>query len=249
MIPSTEDLLRLFEVLSIPESETQKLIQSARELRTEYVSWRFGHRKGFGAKQIEVAELEQQARSIRVFQVEAVPGLLQTHEYARRVITLANLTRQSDLEWSTSLRMQRQRILYEPDRQFEFLITEMAAMSRFCESSIVVRQIDRLRHLSDLPNVKIGFISNRTSLPRAPQNSFVLYDSSTAVLESFTGEISTSDERDVQMYHGVFDEFASVAQFGEAAEMFMDECKQRLREYPTACLQPATQNELDLITS
>lgn len=250
LIPSTEDLLRLFEVLSnvssFPEAEAQRLIQLARELRTEYVSWRFGHRRGFGAKQIEIAELERQACLIRVFQVEAVPGLLQIHEYARRIITLANLTRQADLDWATSLRMQRQRILYEPDRRFEFLITEMATMSRFCEPAIAIRQIDRLKLLFDLPNVKIGFIPNQVPLPRAPQNSFVIYDSSTAVSETFTGEISTTDERDIQMYHSVFDEFAAVAEHGEAASVFLDECKRRLLEYRDA-LRHSTQSELELL--
>jgi transcriptional regulator with XRE-family HTH domain len=230
LIPSTEDLLRIFEVLRVPQTDVQRMIATARALRTEYVSWRFEHRKGFGAKQIEVAELERQTHSTRDFRVEAVPALLQTHEYAQRVMSLANSTRQTDLEWAISLRMQRQQILYDRNRQFDFLIAEMAAMSRFCEPSIVIRQLDRLKVLSALPNVKMGFIPNRSALPRAPINSFVVFDSSTAILESFTGEISTSDDQDVETYHNIFDEFAKVAVYGTAAELFLDECREYLGE-------------------
>lgn len=230
LIPSTQDLSRLLKALGVPPPEAERIIQTAQALRTEYVSWRFEHRKGFGAKQIEVAELELQTRTFRSFRVEAIPGLLQTHEYARRVMSLANLTQQTDLEWAVSLRMQRQQILYDPNRQFEFLIAEMGVLSRFCASSVVIRQLDRLKMLADLPNVTLGFIPNRISLPRAPINSFVLYDSAVATLESVTGEVSTSDEQDIEAYHKIFNDFAAVALFGDAAKTFLDECTQYLLE-------------------
>jgi transcriptional regulator with XRE-family HTH domain len=244
LVPSTEDLLRIFKVLETPRRNAQRLTEWARALRTEFVSWRFGHRKGFGAKQIEVAELDRQAHRIRIFQVAVVPGLLQIPEYARRVMHLANVTQQSDLDSAVGLRIQRQQILYEPGRQFEFLITESAALSRFCEPSIVIRQLNWLRFLFELPNVKIGFISNRMPLPRIPQHGFAVFDSSTAVVETIAGEISTIDERDVEVYNAAFDEFACVAAFGQDAQDFLDECKRLLNSVETRCVQPDTQDQM-----
>ncbi len=230
LIPSTQDLLQILKVLRVPQSEMQQIIQTAQALRTEYVSWRFEHRKGFGEKQLEVAELERQTRAIRSFRVEAIPGLLQTHEYASRVMSLANFTRQTDLEWAVSMRMQRQQILYDPSRKFEFIVAEMGILSRYCEPSVVIRQLDRLKVLSGLPNVTIGVIPNRIALPRPPINSFVLYDSSMATHESITGEVSTSDEQDLETYHKIFDDFAAIALYGDAAGAFLDQCTQFLLE-------------------
>ena len=214
--------------LDVPHGDAQRIIQTAQALRTEYVSWRFEHRKGFGAKQIQIAELERQTRAFREFRIEAVPGLLQTHEYARSAMSLANFTRQTDLDFAIRLRMQRQEILYDPSRQFDFLIAEMGILSRFCEPNIVIRQLDRLKVLSGLPNVNIGLIPNRIPLPRAPINSFIVFDSSTATLESITGEISTSDEQDIETYHTIYKDFAAAAIYGADAGVFLDECMQYL---------------------
>ncbi len=224
LIPSTRDLLQILKALDVPQGDVHRIIQTAQALRTEYVSWRFEHRKGFGAKQIQIAELERQTRAFREYRIEAVPGLLQTHEYALSAMSLANFTQQTDLDWALGLRMQRQEILYDPNRQFDFLIAEMGVLSRFCAPSVVIRQLDRLKVLSGLPNVTIGLIPNRIALPRAPINSFVLFDSSTATFESITGEISTSDEQDIETYHKIFNDFAAAALYGQAAEAFLDEC-------------------------
>jgi transcriptional regulator with XRE-family HTH domain len=245
LIPSTLDLLQILNALDVAQSDAQRIIQTAQALRTEYVSWRFEHRKGFGAKQIQIAELERQTRALREFRIEAVPGLLQTHEYASNAMSLSNITRQTDLDWAIRLRMQRQEILYDPSRQFEFLIAEMGVLSRFCAPRVVIRQLDRLKVLSGLPNVNIGFIPNRISLPRAPINSFVLFDSSTATLESITGEISTSDEQDIETYHTIFKDFSSVALYGSDAEAFLDECALNLLEIADPLPGALDNNERD----
>ncbi|MHB8217079.1 MAG: helix-turn-helix domain-containing protein [Candidatus Sulfotelmatobacter sp.] len=225
LVPSTDDLLKMFKVLRASQEQRKKVTEWAQALRTEFVSWRFGHRKGFSAKQVEVAKLDRQAHRIRMFQIAAIPGLLQTPEYAYRVMGLSNVTHQPDLEQAVGLRMQRQQLLYEPGRQFEFLMTESAALSRFCDPAVARRQLKRLRFLFDIPYVRIGFLPNRTSLPRVPTNSFIMYDSSLVVVETLAGEISTVDEKNIEQYNAVFDELASVAVFGNNAEIFLNECE------------------------
>jgi Domain of unknown function (DUF5753) len=83
-----------------------------------------------------------------------------------------------------------------------------------------------VRFLFDVPNVRIGFIPNRATLPRVVQNSFDVYDSSVAVIETLTGEVSTKDEGDIDIFNTTFDELASSAVTGEEAAVFLDECKQ-----------------------
>jgi hypothetical protein len=223
-------LERLFAVLDPSASDAQRLVEWARALRTEFVSWRFALRKGLAAKQIEVGQLEKEAHRVRVFQVSVIPGLLQIPEYAHHVMRLSDVTHQPDIERAVALRIQRQQLLYEPGHHFEFLIMESAALSRFCERSIVARQLDRLRFLAELPNVSIGFISNQTALPAIPRLSFQVFDLSMAVVESLTGEFTT---RDVESCNKLFEDFASVALFNEHADEFLDSCKQSLSAHDT----------------
>jgi transcriptional regulator with XRE-family HTH domain len=228
LVPSTEDLQNILTALNVPRSNMIELIERARALRTEYVSWRFGHRKGYAASQIDVAEIERLATRIRVFQVSVIPGLLQIPAYSRCVMDLSNVTHQTDLERAVALRIQRQQILYEPGRKFEFLITEPAALSRFCDPVTVTQQLDRLRSLWEMPNVSIGFISGATALPQIPQNSFIIFNTSTVTVETVTGEISTVDQRDIQLYEQIFDAFASIAVFGPEAEPILEAWKHKL---------------------
>ena len=236
LIPSTDDLRAILRYFKASRSDTSRLIEWARELRTEFVSWRFKHKKGLATSQIEVADLEKQAKHIRILNMATIPGLLQIPDYARRVLELANVTRQQDLENAVAARIQRQQILYETDRQFEFVITEGAALSRFCDPQVVTQQLDRIRFLFGLSNVKIGFLSNRCSLPRVPLNSFVIYDSQSVVVETLTGEIVTTDQADIALYNEAFEDLASRAVFGPDADRVLDEWKSLLIACATTSL-------------
>jgi Domain of unknown function (DUF5753) len=76
------------------------------------VSWWVSHRAGLAARQREVAEVE--ARSVRLwnFQPVVVPGLLQTAEYARRVLALVDVSGQRDVA-AAAARLERQAVLYD----------------------------------------------------------------------------------------------------------------------------------------
>lgn len=225
LIPSTDDLRKILIILKASQSEGERLVEWARALRTEFVSWRFEHRQGLAAKQLEVGELERQAKRIRVFQTAAIPGLLQVPAYAKCILQLANVTHQLDLENAVAARIRRQQILYETERQFEFVITEGAALSRFCEPHIVIQQLDRIRFLFGLPNIKIGFLSNKSFLPRVPMASFVIHDSRSAVVETLTGEFPIEDQACIATYNEAFDDFASTAVFGVEADPILEEWK------------------------
>ncbi len=160
-----------------------------------------------------------------------IPGLLQIPAYARCVLEFANETHQLDLDSAVAARICRQQILYETGRQLEFVITEGAALSRFCEPHIVIQQLDRIRFFFGLSNVKIGFLSNKSSLPGVPISSFLTHDSESAVVETLTGEIATVGQVCIATYNQMFDDLASVADFGVEADPILDEWKHFL----TAC--------------
>ena len=154
---------------------------------------------------------------------------LQIPAYARRVIEMCNTTGQSDLEQAVSLRIRRQQLLYEPERQFDFIITEPAALSRFCDPRIVIQQLDRLSVLFGLANVRIGFVPADSPYPRIPLSSFCIFDSASATVETNSGEFTTGDERDVALYNDIFDAFSRIAFFGSSADMLLSNWKSFLK--------------------
>ncbi len=223
LIPSTDDLESILNHLKAHRSVAARLISSARALRTEFRSWRFGHRHGLAAKQMHIGQIEKKSKLIRVFQPTVIPGLLQIPAYAKSVLAHANITRQKDVDAAVRARMSRQQILYESGHQLEFVICEAAALSRFCDRRVVVEQLNRIRLLFSLDHIKIGFISNNRILPRIPINGFVVLDSDRVVLETLTGEVESTDEHSVKTYSETFEAFTSVAQFGTNADPILDE--------------------------
>jgi hypothetical protein len=85
---------------------------------------------GLAAVQDSVRDLEASARVVRNFQPGIIPGLLQTAEYARQIMALADIGHHGSHAAAVAARLRRQQALHDPDRSFEFLLTEAAL--RYC---------------------------------------------------------------------------------------------------------------------
>jgi transcriptional regulator with XRE-family HTH domain len=102
-------------------------------------------------------DLEEAAAVIRIYQVQFIPGLLQTEDYARAVI------RQGDMEVSTDTierlvgaRMNRQRVLTRPDPPRLWVVVDEAALRRPIGGPKVMRaQLEQLITLNRLPNLTL----------------------------------------------------------------------------------------------
>ncbi|MCO1595506.1 DUF5753 domain-containing protein [Micromonospora sp. RHAY321] len=77
-----------------------------------------------------------------------VPGLLQTPDYARRILTemveLHNLDI-ADVDAAVSTRMQRQHLLYDAGKRFEFLLAEPVLRWLLASPDVMAGQLDRLQ--------------------------------------------------------------------------------------------------------
>jgi transcriptional regulator with XRE-family HTH domain len=101
--------------------------------------------------------LEQAASTIRSYQVQFVPGLFQTEEYARAVITADTRSdSDDDVERRVHLRVARQKLLAQPHAPTFWAILDEAALRRHYGSARVMReQLTHLVELSELPNVTL----------------------------------------------------------------------------------------------
>ncbi|MFD5032320.1 helix-turn-helix domain-containing protein [Streptomyces sp. NPDC058220] len=103
--------------------------------------------------------LEEAATTIRTYEPHFVPGLLQTEDYAREVLTTGAVGRTTDpgrIERHVALRRERQELLTRPDAPSFWAVLDETVLRRPVGSPSVMRaQIDRLLDAADLPNVTL----------------------------------------------------------------------------------------------
>ncbi len=104
--------------------------------------------------------LEEAASRIRTYEVQFVPGLLQTKEYARAVITAGAVgAAPEEIARRVDLRLERQRILDGGDGPLFWAVIDEAALRRPIGGVDVMRgQIQHLIDLMNQPNVTIQVI-------------------------------------------------------------------------------------------
>lgn len=99
--------------------------------------------------------LEQAATVIRTYELQFVPGLLQTPEYARAV-TLLGHDDAADVERRVDLRMRRQELLTAPGGPTLWAVIDEAALRRSLDGPDLLRkQLDHLLAMNELPNVSV----------------------------------------------------------------------------------------------
>ncbi|GAA2682696.1 MULTISPECIES: Scr1 family TA system antitoxin-like transcriptional regulator [Nonomuraea] len=93
--------------------------------------------------------LEEAATRIRTYEVQFVPGLLQTKEYAKAVITAGSAGVSSDeIARRVDLRLERQRVLDRPGGPVLWAVIDEAALRRPIGGAEVMKA--QLEHLIDL---------------------------------------------------------------------------------------------------
>ncbi|WP_131749541.1 helix-turn-helix transcriptional regulator [Frankia sp. Cppng1_Ct_nod] len=101
--------------------------------------------------------LEEAATLIRTYEVQFIPGLLQTEEYARAVIAQGHQNVSPDLiERRVSVRLNRQKLLARPEPPRLWVVVDEAVLRRPIGGPKVMRaQLEQLITLAEQPNVSL----------------------------------------------------------------------------------------------
>jgi transcriptional regulator with XRE-family HTH domain len=150
------DLLALYGVTGSKEQEA--LIALARQANAP--GW--WHRYGDvlpGWFQSYVG-LEAAASLIRTYEVQFVPGLLQTEDYARAVVRLGHANSPTaEIERRVRLRTTRQQILTRPRPVHLWAVVDEAALRRAIGGRDVMRaQLEHLTSVTQLPSVTLQIV-------------------------------------------------------------------------------------------
>lgn len=120
--------------------------------------------------------LEQAASFIRIYQVQFVPGLLQTELYARSVIQVGRQSASPDeIDRRVQFRISRQKMLAEPGAPKLWAVVDEAALCRpFGPAHVMQDQLEYLLKVTELPNVTLQVLPFRVGGPAAASGPFTL---------------------------------------------------------------------------
>jgi transcriptional regulator with XRE-family HTH domain len=120
--------------------------------------------------------LEEAASVIRSYEVQFVHGLLQTEDYARAVISIAQIgVPAEEISRRVSLRIRRQQLLTRPGAPQLWAVADEAALRRSPAGPKVMRgQLEHLLELSALPNVTIQVIPFESGAHAAAGGPFTI---------------------------------------------------------------------------
>ncbi len=104
--------------------------------------------------------LEAATSLIRTYEVQFVPGLLQTRDYARAVVRLGHpRAPEAEIERRIDLRSARQKLLTRDDPPQLWAVVDEAALRRPIGGPAVLRgQIEALIEATQLPNVRLQIV-------------------------------------------------------------------------------------------
>ncbi len=118
--------------------------------------------------------LETAASLIRNYEVQFVPGLLQTPEYARAVVMLGHgRSPAPEIDRRVELRMVRQQLLTRPDApQFWAVVDEAALRRPVGGKTVMLQQIHALIEATAQPNIRVQVVPFRIGGHAAHGGSF-----------------------------------------------------------------------------
>ncbi|MFI7445437.1 helix-turn-helix domain-containing protein [Nonomuraea indica] len=210
---SLRDVRDLCKLYGVPDAaELMALAKDAREQGW----WQQGEGIDIGP----LIGLENEAVSITEYETTTIPGLLQTEDYARAVISrfvpridAALLTRQAEV------RMRRQELLRRarPPRYW-VLLDESALHRHIGGARVMEEQLARLRQAADLPHVTIQVIPFTVGAHMGFDSAFMLLEfdeeaglSDTVFMETIAGHIFQEKPSHLARFREVLDHLRAFA--------------------------------------
>lgn len=211
------EVRKLLDYYDVDPSRQSELLALAREAARK--GWWEAYSDVLPEPYAALIGLEDEARSCLTWQIECIPGLLQTEEYARQInsgIQEVSAMPPGEMERRVHVRHLRQQILTrDPPFEMSVVLDESALLRQVADEAVMRAQLDRLVEAAELPNVSIRVLPLHGRRPiMAP--SFVLLAFSKAHEAGLGDVVSTESltntlfdaEQDTHLYRLTFERIA-----------------------------------------
>ncbi|RKR89212.1 helix-turn-helix protein [Micromonospora pisi] len=211
---TVRDVRDMISIYGIVGAESEDLLQIAREAR----------QKGWWASYSTVLTsayvgFEAAAGSIRAYEQQVVPGLLQTEEYAKAMIRSARPDITTDeVEQRVRVRLGRQSLLSQDDPIDVWVVLDETVVSRPVGGDEVMRdQLKRLVEAADQPNVTIQILPFDVGAHAGMDGTFTILDfpepgdPPVVYAENATGGLFLEKVEELQKYAFIFDHIRAAA--------------------------------------
>ncbi|MGH3376758.1 MAG: helix-turn-helix domain-containing protein [Actinoallomurus sp.] len=166
--------------------------------------------------------LEQAAGVIRTYEVQFIPGLLQTRDYARAVIELGHghaPDAEAEVDRRLDLRMRRQEVLRRPNPPALWVVIDEAALRRpIGGAAVMFAQLRHLIDIGELPHVTVQLMPFQSAGHAAAGGPITLLRMSApdladvVYLEQLTSALYPDRRSDVDFYRDIMNRLATQAE-------------------------------------
>jgi transcriptional regulator with XRE-family HTH domain len=178
---SADLIVRWAKAANAPDERLTELLELNEEIQIGPESWEAASETGSTDFGRETAELENKTRLLSNYRPAAMPGLLQTPAYARRLLSSGPAGEPPDIATRVMNRIERQRLLYNEAKTFRFVIPEAVLRWPYGPPDDPAvfdehrEQLARVEWAAQRPNIVVAI------LPLAPvavwrSTGFVIFD-------------------------------------------------------------------------
>ncbi|MEO3822830.1 helix-turn-helix transcriptional regulator [Actinomadura sp. B10D3] len=202
-------------------------IEEGDDLRTALIGLATGGRSrdwirrqkllGEGPNYSEYILLEQDSSKLFVYHVDLIPGLLQTPEYARAVMTSVPGSADSDIDRAVGYRMACKEALTRPDPlSLNAVIGEAAVRQQMGGREVMIEQLEHLLEQLDRPNITLQVFPFTANRNPAVDGSFGILHVDAGnfpivTMDGFRRRIFIEEDEDVAAYQAVQEELCRLA--------------------------------------
>lgn len=235
LMPAEQDIKEWMRATG-GEAAAGELAELLAEARSEQAfSNAFARKGGAAAIEDRVRATEERSSRIGEFEVAVIPGILQTADYAREVLSVSSGPRawgsdDADVEDKIAGRLRRQEILYSRGKHVQVVLSEAALRVLVTTPETMAGQLDKLLAVSRLPAVELGVIGFGQRIPAYSIGGFRVYDDDLIVVESISEQDEITDPAKVAVYLGAFDALRRAAATGDEARRLITAAAADLRD-------------------
>lgn len=225
------DLHKLLDVYGVEDADYRARLADMARRAGERGWWQSYPRNVIPSEYGDLISVEAEAATIRSYQPEVVPGLLQTAGYARAVIRAGRKSdTAAEIDRRVAVRLERQEILTRPDPpppRVSIILNEAVLRRRIGSSAVMREQVEYLMAERDRSNVTVQVLPFSSGAHPSMVGPFAMMtfldpaDLGVVYLEHPTSSLFLEEPEDIRVYEEFWGEIQSDAYSPDDSRAFL----------------------------